>query len=113
MSFDPEKPIVLHVDVDYAEGEKARWYPKGESPILTPLVESGQLPPVAERVGPEPVVMRGVDGIGKYGGTWLRVATSPSWWPIRPTWRSSRAAAAGLVSAAPWRRWSISTGQWT
>jgi peptide/nickel transport system substrate-binding protein len=26
------------------------------------------LPPVAERVGPEPLVLRGVDGLGKYGG---------------------------------------------
>ena len=77
-SLDPENPLVLQVDVDYSEGKKAKWYPKGESPILTELVKEGKLPPVHERVPEEPLVMRGVDGIGKYGGTWLRVGTTPS-----------------------------------
>lgn len=52
------------------------WYPKGEASVLKQMVEAGELPPVAERVGPEPVVIEGVDGIGKYGGTWLRAATA-------------------------------------
>jgi hypothetical protein len=56
--------------------EAPAWFPKGEAPALKALVESGDLPPVAERVGPEPVVMEGVDGIGQYGGTWLRAATA-------------------------------------
>ncbi len=89
--FDSEDPLVLHCDVDYAKGESARWYPKGESPILAGLVEVGKLPPVEERVGPEPCVMRGVDGIGEYGGTWLRVATSEKEVNII-TWRLSYAS---------------------
>lgn len=64
------------VDVDYSEGEAASWYPKGEPPLLQPLVEEGILPPVEERVGPEPVVYRGVDGIGKHGGTLVTARTS-------------------------------------
>jgi ABC-type dipeptide/oligopeptide/nickel transport system permease component/ABC-type transport system substrate-binding protein len=80
VSFDPNdpKPFHHHPDIDYTLGEEAPWYPKAESPILTELVQEGHLPPVAERVGSEPCVMRGYDGIGKYGGTWLRVATSPN-----------------------------------
>ncbi len=73
----PEDEYTIQVDVDYTEGESARWYPKGESPIIAELVKEGKLPPVAERVGPEPVVIEGVDGIGNYGGTWLGVLNSP------------------------------------
>lgn len=76
-ALDPKaEPLVLHMAVDYSRGDAAPWYPKGESPILAELVAEGKLPPVAERVGPEPVVMRGVDGIGTYGGTWRRIVTA-------------------------------------
>ena len=50
--------------------------PAGEPPLLAPLVSDGTLPPVQDRVPREPLVMKGVDGPGEYGGTWLRVATS-------------------------------------
>jgi ABC-type dipeptide/oligopeptide/nickel transport system permease component/ABC-type transport system substrate-binding protein len=73
---DPSKLPNLHVDVGHAQGQAAAWWPKGEAPILSDLVAEGLLPSVADRVGPEPVVMRGVDGIGAYGGTWHRIAIS-------------------------------------
>ena len=77
-AIDPgdELPRV-QVPVDYSEGSSAAWYPKGEAPVLQEMVSKGQLPPVEERVGSEPVVMAGPDGIGEYGGTWTRVASSP------------------------------------
>ena len=99
ISFDPSNPPVLHVDVTpeqtqalskallekepnlkegVQKGLLPKWAPRGESPILSELVEEGKIPPVHERVGPEPIVMTGKDGIGEYGGTWLRIATSPS-----------------------------------
>ena len=65
-------------EVDYTAGKSASWYPNGESPILGELVAEGRLPSVEERVGPEPVVLEGVDGIGRYGGTWFRAATAAS-----------------------------------
>lgn len=74
--LDLKHPPVITRHVDYSRGPKAPWWPKGESPILADLVREGRLPPVAERVGPEPVVMEGVDGIGKYGGTWERLVNS-------------------------------------
>ncbi|MCD4824556.1 MAG: ABC transporter permease subunit [Phycisphaerae bacterium] len=78
VSFDPDNlPYNLYPKIDYSQGKEAKWYPKGQSPILAELVEKGKLPPVAERVGPEPVVMEGVESIGKYGGTWMRIATNP------------------------------------
>ncbi len=76
--FDPNDPAqlpVLHVDVDYTDGPTAAWWPKRQAPILDELVSEGSLPPLEERIGPEPCVMRGIDGIGKYGGTWHRLAT--------------------------------------
>jgi len=72
--LDPADPPVIYREVDYTESESAAWFPKGEPPLLAPLVEAGDLPPVAERVGPEPVVMEGVEGIGRYGGTWVRLS---------------------------------------
>lgn len=48
-----------------------------EPPLLGPLVEAGALPALVERLPTEPLVLRGVDGIGRYGGTLLRAATTP------------------------------------
>lgn len=75
-SVDPDNPQLVHREVDYGQGESAQWFPKAQAPILDDLVRSGRLPPVAERVGAEPCVMEGVDGVGRYGGTWMRLATS-------------------------------------
>lgn len=118
VSFDPLNPPVLHVDTDpndhsallqayqkpkvdlhleVEKGQLPKWTPRGESPILRELVEEGALPPVHERVGPEPIVMRGVDGIGNYGGTWLRIATSDGDVNVI-SWRLS---GSGLVRYSP------------
>lgn len=75
---DTAEPPVVQVEVDYRLGVSAEWYPKGESPILAELVAAGELPSVTERVGAEPVVLQGPDGIGNYGGTLFRVASSSS-----------------------------------
>lgn len=68
-------PVMLH-RVDYAPAGDQAWRPRGEAPILAELVADGVLPPVAERVGPEPAVLAGVDGVGRYGGTWQRLVNS-------------------------------------
>lgn len=52
--------------------------PYHEAPILQQLVKAGDLPKVHERLPDQPVVLRGVDGPGRYGGTWLRLAHAPS-----------------------------------
>jgi ABC-type dipeptide/oligopeptide/nickel transport system permease component/ABC-type transport system substrate-binding protein len=74
--LDLAHPPLIARSVDYAAGAGAAWWPKGEAPVLGDLVREGKLPPVAERVGPEPVVMDGVDGVGRYGGTWQRLVNS-------------------------------------
>lgn len=77
-SVDPNDLVRIQQEVDYSKGAQAPWYPKGESPILAELVRDGHLPPVAQRVGPEPIVYDGVDGIGTYGGTWVRAIPNAS-----------------------------------
>jgi peptide/nickel transport system substrate-binding protein len=41
-----------------------------EAPMLAELVAAGKLPPVAERLPVEPLVVQPVESIGKYGGAW-------------------------------------------
>jgi peptide/nickel transport system substrate-binding protein len=48
-----------------------------EAPALAQLVQQGKLPPVAERIGQDPLVIKPVHEIGKYGGTWRRGFTGP------------------------------------
>lgn len=74
--LDLAPPAVIHRPVDYQAAGKQPWRPRGEAPVLRDLVREGRLPAVAQRVGPEPVVLEGVDGIGRYGGTWHRFVNS-------------------------------------
>lgn len=96
MVLDKKNPPRIQQEVDYSAGPGAAWWPKGESPILAQLVAEKKLPPVAERVGSEPIVMKGVDGIGRYGGTWQRLAVS-NLDVITITWR---------LSGSNFARWS-------
>jgi hypothetical protein len=48
-----------------------------EAPQLAELVKAGKLPPVAERIGQDPLVIKSVHEIGKYGGMWRRGFTGP------------------------------------
>jgi ABC-type transport system substrate-binding protein len=76
--FDMENPPSVYKEVDYSEGKSGAWYPKNESPLFADLVMQGKLPPLVERIGEEPAVIEGVDGIGNYGGTWVRMAINNS-----------------------------------
>ncbi len=49
-----------------------------EAPQLAELVKAGKLPPVAERVGQDPVVIKPLREVGKYGGTWRGGFTGPA-----------------------------------
>ena len=41
---------------------------KTEAPALAALVKEGKLPPVADRVGAEPEVVKPLESVGRYGG---------------------------------------------
>ncbi len=49
-----------------------------EAPMLAEMVAAGTLPPLAERLPDEPLVLDVVDSIGKYGGTMRRTYLGPS-----------------------------------
>jgi len=49
----------------------------GEAPMLAELVKAGKLPPVEQRIPEEPLVVKPLAEIGKYGGTWRRAFTGP------------------------------------
>lgn len=51
-----------------------------EAPALAELVAAGSLPPVEERVGSDPLVLRPIHEVGKYGGTWRRAFLGPNDW---------------------------------
>ena len=95
--LDPENPPVFYREADYSEGPNAAWFPKRESPLLEELVRTGQLRPVAERTGTEPVVLEGIEGTGRYGGTWI-IAAGAS---VYPTHIGSRLSAASLLRWSP------------
>jgi peptide/nickel transport system substrate-binding protein len=49
-----------------------------EAPQLAALVKAGKLPPVAERIGQDPLVIKPLREIGTYGGTWRGGFTGPA-----------------------------------
>ena len=55
-------------------------FPKtfNEAPQFAALVKAGKLPPVAERIGQDPLVIKPLHEIGKYGGTWRAGFTGPA-----------------------------------
>ena len=51
-----------------------------EAPQVAELVKAGKLPPVKERIGEDPLVIKPVHEIGRYGGTIRRGFTGPGDW---------------------------------
>lgn len=54
-------------------------YPKSfnEAPMLADMVQAGNLPPVAERLPENPLVIKPLHGTGVYGGEWRSGFTGP------------------------------------
>ena len=59
--------------------DSSQW-PKSfnEAPQLAELVKQGKLPPVAERIGQDPLVVKSIHGVGNYGGIWRRGFSGPA-----------------------------------
>src|SRR5580765_1506607 len=58
--------------------DATKWPKKfAEAPMLGELVKQGKLPPVDKRVPEEHRVVKPLQGIGRYGGTWRRGFTGP------------------------------------
>jgi len=48
-----------------------------EAPQLAEMVKAGRLPAVTERIGQDPLVIKPLGEVGKYGGMWRRGFTGP------------------------------------
>jgi peptide/nickel transport system substrate-binding protein len=58
--------------------DATKWPKKfAEAPMLAEMVKAGKLPPVEKRVPDEPMVVKPLHTIGRYGGTWRRGFTGP------------------------------------
>jgi len=58
--------------------DATKWPKKfAEAPMLAEMVKAGKLPPVEKRVPDEPMVVKPLQSIGRYGGTWRRGFTGP------------------------------------
>ena len=58
--------------------DPAQWPKKfGEAPALAELVKAGKLPSVDKRISQEPMVIKPLRSVGKYGGTWRRGFLGP------------------------------------
>jgi peptide/nickel transport system substrate-binding protein len=58
--------------------DTALWPKKfSEAPALAELVKAGKLPPVEQRIPQEPMVLKPLNSVGKYGGTWRRGFLGP------------------------------------
>lgn len=49
-----------------------------QAPMLDEAVRAGRLPPVEERLPPQPMVVTPAHEIGRYGGTWHRMMRGSS-----------------------------------
>ena len=75
--------------------DPAQWPKKfGEAPALAELVKAGKLPSVDKRISQEPMVIKPLRSVGKYGGTWRRGFSAPA--------MSERQSCALLRQAAVW-----------
>jgi peptide/nickel transport system substrate-binding protein len=71
-----EEPAAPAEQAAEPAAEPAAELPAGqytEPPFLVSMVQSGELPPVDERLPADPLVVEPVEEIGEYGGTWNMV----------------------------------------
>jgi peptide/nickel transport system substrate-binding protein len=66
--------LTILVVGDIAIGQKKKY---NEAPMLAELVKQGKLPPVEQRLPKNPIVVKPVEKVGKYGGTWRRAWLGP------------------------------------
>jgi len=78
----PEAKIGAHL-IGKLEGpelvlDATKWPKKfAEAPMLADMVKAGKLPPVEKRLPDEPLVVKPLQSVGRYGGTWRRGFTGP------------------------------------
>ena len=72
-----ESGLVGELEGATLQPDAARPAKLSEAPMLAERVKAGTLPPVEQRVPDEPLVIKPVHEIGRYGGIWRRGFTGP------------------------------------
>lgn len=67
LAATPQSQYNSLADYEKAIGKKITKF--NESPMLSALVKQGKLPPVEKRLPSDPVVIKPLEKVGKYGGT--------------------------------------------
>ena len=74
-----ELPQIVPIEGPDIILDEAMWPTEfSEAPILAEMVAAGDLPPVEERLPSDPMVIKPLNEIGQYGGTWRRGFTGPA-----------------------------------
>ena len=74
-----ELPQIVPIEGPDIILDEAMWPTEySEAPMLADMVAAGDLPPVEERLPEDPMVIKPLNEIGKYGGTWRRGFTGPA-----------------------------------
>ena len=74
-----ELPQIVPIEGPDIILDEAMWPSEySEAPSLAEMVAAGELPPVEERLPEDPMVIKPLNEIGKYGGTWRRGFTGPA-----------------------------------
>jgi peptide/nickel transport system substrate-binding protein len=82
-TVEVEKQVEKVVEVEVPQGFT-------EPPMLAARVAAGELPPVAERLPENPVVVGGRDAIGVYGGEVRHIHNSPTGFTENYDWNTER-----------------------
>ncbi|MAE66091.1 MAG: hypothetical protein CMJ18_17610 [Phycisphaeraceae bacterium] len=88
-----ELPQIWTTPRDYEKATGKRIATFRQSPYLDEAVASGRLPPVEQRLPDEPLVVHGVQGIGRYGGIYIEAspekdgALEQNWLPHLMWWK--------------------------
>ena len=88
---------VFQTPAEYAAATGDTLTIAGEAPSLAEQVAAGELPPVTERVGQEPMVLEPLDEIGRYGG----ILRAPATGPDTEGWELATASDQTLFSLTP------------
>ena len=74
-----ELPQIVPIEGPDIILDEAMWPTEfSEAPMLAEMVAAGDLPPVEDRLPSDPMVIKPLNEIGQYGGTWRRGFTGPA-----------------------------------
>lgn len=69
--------LVLLLAVVFSAGAQTTKFK--EAPMLSDLVKAGKLPTVDKRLPDKPIVIKPLESVGRYGGTWRMVSIGTGW----------------------------------